>query len=150
MTLSPWQSVDDVLAYAIQIERDALNIYMAAANLVADPAIADLLHAFAKQEKAHAVRLEELRGARRFELTTGDLAALHSQVNPDLPDVPRDTLEDILRYAIQAEVDIQALYTTLAGMTNNPDVSVMFQALAQDERDHAIWFKEEYARQTHG
>ena len=147
MPLPLWQSIDDVLSFAIQQERDFAKLYQAAAETLADATTAALLHAFAKQEKVHRVRLEELRGVHGMEVTTGDLAALHNQVNPDPPTISNSSLQAIVRYAVKAEADAETLYTWLADMSGDPDIRVVFRTLAQEEHEHAAWFKAEYKRQ---
>jgi rubrerythrin len=148
MSLSPWQSVDDILDFAIQVEHDSIEAYGRAVEMTQDPENADLLRTFMKQERAHEVRLKELRGAQGLEPTLGDLSALHNQVNPNPPDVPTDSFIAIVRYAVKAEADTEVLYRTLAEMSSDPDIRVMFEALAQEERDHATWFAAEYKRQA--
>jgi rubrerythrin len=130
-------SVGEVLSFAIAKEVAAAERYLALADQVNDPALADVLRAIASQEVAHRVRLEAIAAG---DLTVFDLNRFEptpeSEVTPVAEPGPDATLVHVLLYAINAEHDAFQLYMGLANAAADPGMATLFRTLASEESGH--------------
>jgi len=143
--MSRWNSVDEVLDFAIAREQEAVDFYLELAAQVASPALREMLQDFAEEERGHK---EKLLGVKAGDKLRGaDAAVTDLKMADYLVDVaprPQMSLAEILILAMKREKAAFSLYTRLASMISDPDVRKLFLALAQEEAKHKLRFEIEY------
>jgi len=146
--VNQWNSVDEVLDFAIQNEQDAVDFYTDLAGRSESPNMAKVFAGFAKEEKGHKAKLERVKeGAtlkpsekKILDLKTGDyLVAVD----------PGGTLDyqEALILAMKKEKAAFKLYSDLAQAVDDVDLQKTMLALAQEEAKHKLRFEVEYDEQ---
>jgi len=143
--MSRWNSIDEVLDFAIAREQEAIDFYTGLAKKVDSSALRVLLEEFAEEERGHKEKLEGVKaggmametGAAVTDLKTADYLV-------DAHPGPKMTLPEILIVAMKREKAAFSLYTRLASMISDPDVRKLFLALAQEEAKHKLRFEIAY------
>jgi rubrerythrin len=143
MTMS--RSFQEVVEFAIDREREAQAVYLAAAEEFKGTAMRDALLEMAEQERRHEDKLRTLDVARFLE--AGRLVVPSLDIAEYV--VPGDfhagmTYPDLLTYAMLREKAAYRLYTDLAKVAPDDDARAMFKALAQEEARHKLALEIEY------
>ncbi len=144
MTESPKYA--EVIQLAIDNEQKAADLYAGLADRSDSPAA-----------KAHFEQLANMERGHKMKLETMDIGYFSSQelkppqdlkISDYLVDVelqPNASYQDTLLFAAKCEKAAAELYTDLAGVYSAiPDVSRMFQVLAQEEAHHKFIIEREY------
>ena len=139
-------SYAEIIRLAIDNEQKAADLYAGMASRSDSPAA-----------KAHFEQLANMERGHKLKLETMDFAFFESrQVSPPqdlkisdyLVDVelkPDSSYQDTLLFAAKCEKAAAELYTDLAGEYESvPEVSNMFQVLAQEEAHHKFTIEREY------
>ena len=141
------ESIEDVIDFAIQRERDAQATYLSYAGRTERRGFADLLLQMAEMEKGHELKLAALkRGentATLFSPPEGEDLGL-AEMLVEVPFSADMDYGDFLVLVIQKEREAEKLYRRLGSMTNSPDVRSLFGMLADEERKHRDWAQERY------
>lgn len=140
-----FNSVDDILNYAIRKEEDAYRLYMDLANRMDRPAMKDVFIGFAREEEGHKARLQRIKQGQQLlsaeqkilDLKLGDYIA-DVDVHGDL------TYQQALVVAMKEEKAAYLLYMSLADVADDPGVREMFLGLANEEAKHKLRFETEY------
>ena len=134
-----FDSIEDILTYAIEKEEEAVVFYTEIAEQEAFSGTRDTFQQFAKEEKKHAAML------RSFESDKEKLAAYELKW---VPDMKRSNYvvdfeykkgmdyADILRLAMKREEKALALYNDMQQKTDDAEYIRLFQVLAQEEAKH--------------
>jgi rubrerythrin len=140
-----WNSVDEVLDFAIAREQEAADFYSGLAERLDAPALRDMLRGFAQEEKGHKKRLLRVRSGG---VALGPGAAVTDlRISDYLVDVvpgPHMNLAEIWILAMKREKAAFRLYTRLADMVGEPGLRSLFLALAQQEARHKLRFEIAY------
>jgi rubrerythrin len=134
---------------AIDRERDAINVYLGLAKIVADAKAKNVLIHLASDEVGHMTKLEKhlisvLRG-KDWVIERADLVeAMSAQVSqPSLLEkidamklAAADTVQ-ILKIAIDREVEAERSYLEMAARSKKDSAKEMFLSLAKEEELHA-------------
>ncbi len=141
-----FESINDVLDFAIGEEEKAYQLYQALAEKAKAPAVKKALQEFATEELGHKSRLE---AARNGELKLGGAKpnADRLMIEDYLVDIelqPDMSYVDTLVYAIKKEKAAYKLYFDLANQADTQEVHDLFMALAQEEANHKLRFEIEY------
>lgn len=140
-----FQTVDEILGFAIDREQEAHDLYASLAESVNRPGMREAFLSFAKEEAGHKAKLIGIRGGelpgfapeRIQDLTVGELL---ESIRP----TPGMNYQQALQVAIKAEQRAHDLYTGLAGATADPALRSVFEGLAQEETKHKLFFETEY------
>jgi rubrerythrin len=143
--VNTWQSVDDILDYAIGEEQAAYEFYTRLAGQAPSPAMRETFESFAQEELRHKIRLEAiqvggtLRPAERqvVDLQIGDYLA-------DVPAAPELDYRGALVLAMKKEKAAFKLYDDLAARADGENIKTTFLALAQEEAKHKLRLELEY------
>ncbi len=142
-----FKSVDDILAYAIEKENEAVKFYTELSNKDNFKSVKETFISFAKEEQKHADLLTGL-GKNKGKVSEYELKAI-----PDLKisDYLVETeykegmfMQDILRIAMKREEAAVKLYKDLAGKTDNAEVIKVLNILAQEEAKHKLGLETMY------
>ncbi len=139
-----FESVDEILDFAIGREIEAIQLYTDLAGKVNKPEMRKVLKGFAREEQEHKIKLEDAKAAGMV-LKNEEVGSLGiaeyvdgGEARPDMSYV------DILILATKKENVSVKLYTDLAKIAQNEEMKVMFLQLAQEETEHKLRFEMEY------
>ncbi len=140
-------SVADIIAFAIEREKEAAEGYGRMAGLAATPGLKELLLSLRGEEESHRKLLEGLTNAQIADLSpafTPDLGLVDLTVEE--PVAPDMTLQDLLLFAARKEKRAVELYEKLAGMARSEAQRGVFEFLAGQERTHKLKIETEYEK----
>ncbi len=143
--MNEFKSIDDALDFAIQSEQEAVDFYTNLANGSKNQAMREVFIQFAKEEKGHKKRLQNIKRKEMFEFS--DEKVFNLEIGDYLIDVKPATdmsYQDALILAMKREKSAFKLYSDLAGIATNSDLKNVFLALAQEEAKHKLRFEIEY------
>ncbi len=139
-----FESVNDILEFAIAEEMAAWSFYNQMAKKAKNPEIKKTFEQFALEEKAHRQKLEEIKEfAEAFSpevVTDMRIAECLIPVEP----TPNMDYQAAITYAMKKEATAMKLYTLLAAMAIEPKLKDVFEALANEEAKHKLRFEKEY------
>lgn len=144
--MKEWESLDEVLDFAIDQEQAAADFYAKLSTSVKNASMREVLAGFAQEELRHKSKLIAIK-----ERGAGSL--VNTQAVPDLKvadylvDVdPTDDIEyeDALVMAMKLEKRAFQLYTDMAAATEDDSLRQSLLALANEEAKHKLHFEIEY------
>jgi rubrerythrin len=138
-------SVDAILDFAIEREEESHRFYTNLAHIIEKPEMRKIFEQFAKEELGHK---EKLLGIKRGKLM---LPAAKKVTDLKIADYVVDvavgsdmSYQEALIVAMKKEKAAFRLYTNLANIVDDHNLSSVFQALAQEEAKHKLRFEIEY------
>ena len=143
--MKEFESVDDILDYAISQEQEAAEFYLSLSTKVKGPAMKDVFIHFSNEEMKHKAKLLDIKEkkviASSFEKVK-DLKIADFMVEV----VPTDelTYKEAIVIAMLKEKAAFKLYLTLSEKIPNPELKSIFMMLAQEESKHKLRFELEY------
>ena len=140
-----FNSVEEILDYAIAREEEASQFYTDLAAKVDKPYMAEVFLSFAKEEQGHKAKLLGVKEGN-FDLPSQD-KVLDMKIAENLVEVELRTdidLQGALILAMKAEKSAFRLYNDLAQAADNDKVKDLFTGLAQEEAKHKLRFEIEY------
>ena len=139
-------SYADVIQLAIDNEQKAADLYAGMAERAENPGAKAQFEQLANMERGHKTKLETMDLA--FFETRDVKPPQDLKISDYLVDVeltPESSYQDTLLYAAKCEKAAAELYTDLASVYESvPEVSRMFQVLAQEEAHHKFTLEREY------
>jgi len=133
--------ISDALKTAIRREERTAATYTEKAKKAKHPAAKKVLEVLAKQELAHAKKLELIMNQgmdveRLGKSSRAQATALHV-LNDDVRKIERATeVVAVLQKAIVAEANSSRLYRSLEKIFKNAEVEILFGKLAEEEEKH--------------
>jgi rubrerythrin len=140
-----WDSIDDLLEFAIDKEEDAAMLYINLADRAESAAMRSTLMELAAMEKGHAAKLLNVR--KSGDLTRAGGKVLDLKIADYLVDVEPTADMDyqkVLTIAIKREQASQNLYADLAAAADDRELKDLMMALSQEEAEHKFRFETEY------
>jgi len=137
---------NEIIAFAIDKEQEAVELYSDLANRAQSPSGKILFKELADMERGHKTKLEKL-DIRYFSSQDlkppEDLKIADYLVDVEL--TPDATYQDIVLFAAKREKAAFDLYTDLARIyTTIPVIKKIFDVLAQEEAYHKLKLEREY------
>jgi rubrerythrin len=140
-----FQNIAEVLDYAISKEEEAAALYNELAERVERPGMRDAFREFAKEEEGHKRHLESIKAGDLPALTVHQVQGLGIAEHLAVPEPSANmTYAESLAFVIKAEQAAHELYEGLAEATDDPNLAVVFTALASEEAKHKRRFELEY------
>jgi rubrerythrin len=146
-----FETIDDVIDFAIEKEQAAEDYYIELARRVSDPRTRQLFEHMAGQEKVHKRSLQKLKNGFILKSAAGKVSKLTGYVAP----TPRDNLkasdltyQNALMLACERETSANKLYSALAEIAEEEDLVKLFQILANEESEHHRKIQAEFKKQT--
>ena len=142
-----FESVADIIAFAIQKEIEAAEGYARIAGLAATPGLREMAGELRGQEESHRRLLEGLTAETLRDLQTSFAPDLH--VVDSLADEKLSadmSIQDMLIFAAKKEARSVALYESLARLARASGQKRVFLFLAGQEREHKLKIEAEYER----
>ncbi len=140
-----FNSVEEVLDFAIESEQSASDFYRDLADKVDNPNISRMFMGFAGEEMGHKKKLEAIKSGKILQ--TDKRNVLNMKIAETLQPVePHEdmNLQEALVVAMQREKEAFLLYNALAGAASDENVRATFEMLAQEEAKHKLRFEVEY------
>ncbi len=134
-------SIDDILEFAIDGEKQAVEFYTSLAKQATRASLKKIFEQFAKEEEKHVVLLSNMAGNKEkidsyeFKKVT-DLKISDYMVEIEYEEgMP---MPEILKIAMKREEKATKLYTMLSEQTDNETGKKVFLILAQEEMKHKL------------
>jgi rubrerythrin len=140
-----FESIDDILDFAINEEQKAVDLYTNLAASAKTEDVKTVFLEFAKEEIEHKARLTTIKNNGLFTMKPEqviDLKISDYSVVSELNE--GSTYADALIFAMKKEKAAFKLYTKLAERAPNNDLKNVFLALASEESKHKLRFEIEY------
>jgi rubrerythrin len=140
-----FNSVDEILDFAIGQEEEAAQFYTELAGKVNKPNIKEMFEQFAREEKGHKAKLLAAKEGRVLQKSEKKILDLKIGDHLELVELtPNIDFQDALILAMKAEKNAFKLYNSLAEQADDPAIRDMLLALAQEEAKHKLRFETEY------
>jgi rubrerythrin len=140
-----FESVDEILDFAIQREQDAADFYNDLAKKMDRRSMKDIFLSFAGEEKGHKAKLLAVKKGQKLDLPREKILDL--KIGDYLAEVRGDAeldYQQALILAMKSEKISYRLYNDLAEATKSSEMKTFFLALAQEEAKHKLRFELEY------
>ena len=144
--MGDFDSVDEILEFAIVREVEANEFYMDLSRRLESPAMRELVLEFAKEELEHKAKLELELMKEGIVVTAAEKVA-EFEISDYMPDVELSddmSYKDLLILAAKKERRALRLYTDLAAIIENTDSRETLLSLAVEEAKHEARFEIEY------
>ena len=144
-----FDSVADIIAFAVRREIEAAEGYARIAGLATTPGLRELAGELRRQEESHRRLLEGLTAETLRDLGTSFVPDLH--VVDSLADekLAADmSIQDMLIFAAKKEARSISLYESLARLAGASGHERVFLFLAGQEREHKLRIEAEYEKQV--
>ena len=140
-----FNSVDEILDFAIGEEQKASDFYNDLAARVDKLNIREIFENFAKEELGHKAKLTAAKEGKT--LKQSEKKILDLKIGDHLEQVeltPNIDFQDALILAMKAEKNAFRLYSSLAEQADEPGIKQTLLLLAQEEAKHKLRFELEY------
>ena len=143
--MKQWNSVDEILRYAIVQEEQAVEFYTDLAARMEKPWVRKIFEEYAGEEREHKRKLLAIKEGKLLQSAARDVLDL--KMADYLIDVESDAAMDYqeaLILAMKREKAAFKLYSDLAAASDDPQVKNTLLGLAQEEAKHKLRFELEY------
>ena len=144
--MGDFDSVDEILEFAIVREVEANEFYMDLSRRLESPAMRELVLEFAKEELEHKAKLE-LEAMKEGIVVTAVEKVAEFEIADYMSDVELSDdmgYKDLLILAAKKERRALRLYIDLAAIVENADSRETLLSLAVEEAKHEARFEIEY------
>ena len=143
--MKEFNSIDDILDFAIDNEQNAVNFYTQLANESTNQEMIDVFSQFAKEEMGHKAFLTKIKREGTYTAKTDKVLDLKmSDYLVDVKPTPNMPYDDALILAMKREKNAFKLYMHLSERAPNDSLKELFQSLAIEESKHKLRFELEY------
>ena len=134
-----FNSVDDILEFAIAGEREAQEFYRGLAAKASEPWMADVFKDFAGEEVKHERKLVEVKDGKALMPSAGKVMDLKiAEYVSDVEESSHLDFQDALILAMKREKESFRIYSDLASAIDDLALKGTFVALAQEEAKHKL------------
>jgi len=142
-----FKSVDEILEFAIDREKEAVEFYASLAQEAPSEALKQTFINFSKEEEKHVALVSDI---------SGNKAKIDSYEFEKIPDLKISNymvdaayekgmpMLDVLKLAMKREEKAVKLYTLLGDQTDDADAKKLFQILVQEESKHKLGLESMY------
>jgi rubrerythrin len=143
--MKQWNSVKEILDFAINNEQEAYDFYMELSAKMDRPWMTEIFKNFAAEEMGHKKKLEGVKSGKKWGAS--DKKSLDLKIGDYLvaPEPgPEMDYQQALILAMKKEKKAFRLYTDLASTCGDAKLEEIFLGLAQEEAKHKLRFEIEY------
>jgi rubrerythrin len=146
--MTKFESIDDVLDFAISREIEAQVFYLKLADMVETPEMAKVFSDLASEELEHKAKLQAIKaGQIGIDMEQVGNLGITDHVK-DVEPHSKMSYIDLLIVGMKKEEKSRKLYTDLATITQEQELKGIFLKLAKDEAEHKLRFEIEYDLMT--
>lgn len=143
--MKTWDSVEEVLDFAINGEQEAVEFYTRLAQQAVNAAMRRVFEDFAREETGHKQKLLAVKAGKTLQSAGKIVKDMKiADYTVDIEPNPNIDYQDALLLAMKKEKAAFKLYSDLAAATENQDVKTVLLGLAQEEARHKLRFEIEY------
>ncbi len=143
--MKEFESIEDVLDFAIEREQEAADFYTNLAKNAKNVVMKKTFEDYAKEEMGHKARLEKIKNGGSYTLKSGEIMDLKigdylvgGKVSENI------SYQDALILAMKREKSAYKLYTKLSQKAPTLELEILFRDLANEEAKHKLRFETEY------
>jgi rubrerythrin len=145
--MAEFRTVNDIIKLAIEKEKEAVQFYTKAADIVTNPGTKLMLKELAAEEQKHVAMLSDIQDGKTL-VTLGT-----RQLPPSMdlskylvsePISENSTPQDIMIVAIKREDKAIAFYSSQLPVLNGTDLYPVFEQLLAWEKEHKDRLESEY------
>ncbi len=141
----PFESVEDILDFAIGNEEKAFSFYMGLSGKMKNPRMQKVFEDFAREEKKHKDKLVAVKEGKLIVSDQEKITDLKiSDYLVDVEEKPEMNYQEALILAMKKEKKAFRLYLDLSEATENENAKNIFKVLAQEEAKHKLRLEIEY------
>ena len=142
--MNKFNSIDDVLDFAINREIKAQAFYLKLADMVETPEMARVFSDLASEELEHKTKLQAVKaGQIEIDMEQVDNLGFTEHLK-DIEPHPNMSYVEMLVVGMKKEEKSRKLYTDLAKIVQKQELKEIFLKLARDEAEHKLRFEIEY------
>lgn len=140
-----FESINDILDFAIEQEQEAVNFYTELAAIASTKDMQLVFEEFAQEEITHKSRLLNIKekGLYHMEKTVVNDLKIGDYLVSVKPS-PGMSYSEALVLAMKKEKAAFKLYITLSERATSEEMKTIFLSLAQEESKHKLRFELEY------
>jgi len=143
--MKEFETIDDILDFAIQSEQNAVDFYSKLATESRNEEMKQVFVQFAKEEMGHKAGLLKIKTNGTFAVKDEIVLDLKmSDYLVDIEPTPDMSYEQALVIAMKREKNAFKLYTHLSAKAPTDELKRIFQSLAVEESKHKLRFELEY------
>lgn len=143
--MEKFNSIDEILDFAINAEQEAVDFYNQLAENAKTEDMRLVFTSFAQEEISHKARLTTIKKEGSYKAEPKQIADLKiSNYVVDITPTPDMTYQDALVLAMKKEKAAFKLYYDLAKVASDVKMRDVFLSLAQEESKHKLRFEIEY------
>ena len=137
---------DEILEFAIAREVEAYNFYMALADRVESPEIAEVFRDLAKEEVEHKAKLEleVMKTGKILPATEKVTIPEHDYIISDVDSALDMDYKDVLMLGMEKEEASFRTYINLIPSVHDEESREVLMAIAEEEVKHKLRFETEY------
>jgi len=143
--MKSFQSVEEILDFAIGEEEEASRFYKELAGKMERPWMKDIFEQFSREEDGHKAKLKKVKSGQTADLPKNKVLDLkigdylvEAEVNSDMD------YQQALIVAMKKEKEAFRMYSDLASVAQSADLRDLLLGLAQEEAKHKLRFEVEY------
>lgn len=140
-------SVDEILTFAVDREKDAVEFYTSLAKEATRASLKETFASFAKEEEKHVALLSDI-SANKAKIDSYELKKIPNlKISEYMVEIEYEEgmpMPDILKLAMKREEKAVLLYNMLAEQTSDDDVKKVMLILAQEEAKHKLGLESMY------
>lgn len=139
------ESFEDIIAFAIKKEEEAIDSYGSMAEKAKSPGIRELLLELQEEEKNHKKLLQNIITERIESLKIKEVMDLKiSDYLVEEPPSPEMNFQDLLILAAKKEQRAVELYSDLGNKAEEEELKKLFEFLVMQEKSHKLKLEKEY------
>ncbi|RLD37164.1 MAG: rubrerythrin [Bacteroidetes bacterium] len=145
LIMKNFQTVDEILDFAIENEQNAADFYFKLADITRDKSIRETFTLYANEEIGHKEKLISIKKEGVFQLEEQsilDMKVADYVVRQAV--FENMSYQDALILAMKREKAAYRLYMKLSSKTDDKQFKDLFIGLAQEEAKHKMAFEIEY------
>jgi len=148
--ISHFQSVNEVLDFALEKEEEARLFYLEWAEKLENRALAEQFVLFAGEESKHKEKLLRVKSGSTFKPAARQVTDLRIvDYLVDIVPTPDMDYQEALIVAMRREKASFKLYSDLAAMAQDEGLRETFLALAQEEAKHKLRLETVYEKEIY-
>lgn len=143
--MNQWQSVEEVLDFAIEREQESADFYNDLAGKMERKYMREAFEGFAREELAHKARIIAIKDGKLLAPAARQVTDLKigDYLVAEEPTAGME-YQDALILAMKNEKAAFRLYSDLARQAGGGALQTLFRTLAQEEAKHKLRFEIEY------
>ncbi len=140
-----FNSVDEILDYAIKREEGAVEFYSELAKSARNQSMKEVFEDFSNEEAGHKEKLKAIKSGKLLAGSSSRVVDLQiAESAPDVKPTADMTYQQALTVAMKREKESFKLYNDLALVTDDDAARGTLLMLAQEEAKHKLRFEIEY------